>query len=99
MQFVRNVKDGGHYDVIVCGAGPGGCAAAITAARLGKRVLLIDSAGCLGGYWTGGLMGISLDMPGKGGLPREIVDELTARRQAQWVDGASYTYDLSLIHI
>lgn len=94
MQFVRNVKDGGHYDVIVCGAGPGGCAAAITAARLGKRVLLIDSAGCLGGYWTGGLMGISLDMPGKGGLPREIVDELTARRQAQWVDGASYTYDI-----
>lgn len=94
MKFVRNVKDGGHYDVIVCGAGPGGVAAAITAARQGLRTLLMDCAGCLGGYWTGGLMGISLDMPGKGGLPREILDTLLRQGQAQWVDKASYTYDI-----
>lgn len=99
MQFVRNVKDGGHYDVIVCGAGPGGVAAAITAARQGLRTLLVDCAGCLGGYWTGGLMGISLDMPGKGGLPREILDTLLRQGQAQWVNTASYTYNIEAMKL
>lgn len=32
------------YDLIVIGAGPAGCAAAITAARLGRSVLVIDKA-------------------------------------------------------
>lgn len=99
MEFIRNVKDGGHYDVIVCGAGPGGVAAAITAARQGLRTLLMDSAGCLGGYWTSGLMGISLDMPGKGGLPREILDALLNQGQAQWVDDESYTYDIEAMKL
>src|SRR5258706_12951883 len=31
------------YDVAVIGAGPGGCSAAITAARLGKSVLLLEA--------------------------------------------------------
>lgn len=93
MQFIRTVKDGGHYDLIVCGAGPGGTAAAIAAAREGKRVLLMDAAGCLGGYWTSGLMSISLDMPGKGGLPLEIVEKLLAKKRAEWVNKSSYVYD------
>lgn len=94
MQFIRDVKFGGHYDLIVCGAGPGGCAAAVTAGSLGKKVLLIDCAGCLGGYLTSGLMSIALDMPGKGGLPRKIVNTLVADHRAQWVDRKSYTYDI-----
>lgn len=94
MQFIRQAKDAGHYDLIVCGAGPGGTAAAIAAARLGKKVLLIDCAGCIGGYLTSALMSIALDMPGKGGLPREIVNALTKKNRAQWVDRASYTYDI-----
>jgi flavin-dependent dehydrogenase len=32
------------YDVIVIGAGPAGCACAITAARKGVRVLLLDKS-------------------------------------------------------
>ena len=90
MQFIRTVKDGGHYDLIVCGAGPGGTAAAISAAREGKHVLLMDAAGCLGGYWTSGLMGIALDMPGKGGIPLEIVQKLLVKKRAEWVNHASY---------
>ncbi len=79
MQFIRDVRDGGHYDLAVCGAGPGGVGAAVTAARLGKKVLLIEAAGCLGGYLTSGLMGIALDMRGKGGLPREVNNALLSQ--------------------
>ncbi|HHT26412.1 MAG TPA: FAD-dependent oxidoreductase, partial [Firmicutes bacterium] len=40
------------YDVIVCGGGPGGIAAAVGAARLGVRTLLIERYGFLGGGAT-----------------------------------------------
>ena len=33
-----------HFDVAIAGGGPGGCSAAITAARSGMRVLLLDSS-------------------------------------------------------
>ena len=36
-------------DVIVCGAGPAGIAAAITAARAGAKTRLFEVHGCLGG--------------------------------------------------
>jgi hypothetical protein len=94
MRFEKKVPDGGHYDVVVCGAGPGGTAAALAAARLGRRVLLLDHAGCVGGYWTSGLMGIALDMPGKGGIPQEIAQSLFSRKAARWADRASYNYDI-----
>jgi len=48
-------------DVIVCGAGPAGVSAAITAARAGARVRLFEWRGCLGGVWTAGLLGYLLD--------------------------------------
>jgi len=41
-----------HYDVIVCGGGPSGVAAAIAASRKGARTLLIERYGCCGGMST-----------------------------------------------
>ncbi len=38
-----------HYDVLVCGGGPAGVGAAVAAARLGARVLLVEMQGRLGG--------------------------------------------------
>ena len=46
----------GRYDVIVAGGGVAGVAAAVSAARLGKRVLLIEKAVTLGGLATNGLV-------------------------------------------
>lgn len=43
-------------DVLVLGAGPAGCAAAIMAARTGAKTLLVDSASCPGGISTAGMM-------------------------------------------
>ncbi len=40
------------YDVIVCGGGTSGVAAAIAAARMGSRTLLIERTGCLGGQMS-----------------------------------------------
>ena len=42
-------KDGGSYDVIVAGGGPGGVPAAIAAARGGAKTLLIHNRPVLGG--------------------------------------------------
>ncbi len=48
------VEDG--YDLVVAGGGPAGTAAAICAARLGAKVLLLEATGCLGGMGTNGLV-------------------------------------------
>ena len=52
----RELPVRGEYDVIVAGSGPAGVSAAITAGRLGARVLLIEWNNCVGGISTSGLM-------------------------------------------
>jgi len=66
-------------DVLVCGAGPAGVCAAISAARNGAKTCLIESSGCLGGTWTSGLLGWIIDHTNKGGLLKELKDELCCR--------------------
>ncbi len=43
-------------DVLVVGGGPAGCAAAVAAARLGAKVVLVERYNHLGGLSTGGLV-------------------------------------------
>lgn len=63
-------------DVVVCGGGPAGIAAAISAARAGARVRLIELHGCLGGVWTAGLLSWIIDAANKRGLVAEIIERL-----------------------
>ena len=65
-------------DVIVCGGGPAGIAAAIAAARSGARTRLIEFHGCLGGIWTAGLLSNLIDHENKAGIMQEIVERLNA---------------------
>jgi hypothetical protein len=44
----------GEWDVLVVGGGPAGIAAAVSAARLGARTLLVERYGFLGGMGTAG---------------------------------------------
>lgn len=80
-------------DVIVCGAGPAGVAAAITAARAGARVRLLEWRGCLGGIWTAGLLGYFLDFD-KPGFAKELRDKLDARgARADSTSVSRFCYD------
>ncbi len=50
----KNVPIVGSYDVVVCGGGPAGFIAAVTAAREGAKTALIERYGFLGGMATAG---------------------------------------------
>jgi hypothetical protein len=65
-------------DVIVCGAGPAGVTAAVTAARSGAKVRLFEAHGALGGVWTSSLLGYLLDFD-KPGFNVELVGRLRDR--------------------
>ena len=69
------------YDVVVCGGGFAGVAAAVSAAREGCRVVLVESGGELGGDITKGIVPQILDAEGKGGLVKDLFAFLNARHR------------------
>lgn len=79
-------------DVIVCGAGPAGIAAAITAARAGAKVRVFEWRGCLGGVWTAGLLGYLLDFD-KPGFNQELLKRLEARDMRRGTSMKSICYE------
>lgn len=75
----RELPVADSYDVIVCGGGPAGVAAAIAAGRAGAKTLLLELHGCLGGIWTTGMLSWILDHHNKPGLMAEILEALDQR--------------------
>ena len=66
-------------EVLVVGAGPAGFGAAVSAARAGAKVTLVEQGGLLGGMWTLGLLSPFFDNQNKDGLNRELREALRAR--------------------
>lgn len=69
------------YDIIVVGGGTTGCCAAISAAELGAKVLIVEKLPFLGGNMTGGLPWLGFhDKASRrkvvGGLPMRIIKTL-----------------------
>ena len=56
INLTKTVPVTGEYDVVVCGGGPAGFIAAISAARMGCRTALVERYGFLGGTATAGLV-------------------------------------------
>jgi len=86
----------GEFDVIVCGGGPAGVAAAIEAGRLGAKTLLIENNGCLGGVWTSGSLTWILDYHHQKGILREITQELIKRGAKSPIDTGERAYSFDL---
>jgi hypothetical protein len=87
MLFAREIPATQSYDLVVCGGGVTGFAAAVAAARRGLKVAIMERFGCLGGVVTSCgvnhlLAGRKYDEPtGKmvrkiGGIFDELTDEL-----------------------
>jgi hypothetical protein len=76
VEAARELELQPERDVIVCGGGPAGVAAAVAAARAGARTRLLELQGCLGGVWTAGLLTLVLDAAGPRAFLAEIVREL-----------------------
>jgi len=104
-QVAKNVSFFAETDVLVVGGGPAGTAAAISAARLGADVLLVERYNHLGGLSTGGLViwiDRMSDWAGKHiirGFASDIMDRLPKEavqgpRQLDWgsKDAASAAY-------
>ena len=71
MKYIKETLDTpvyGNYDVIIVGAGPAGCGAAIGCARSGLRALVIEKFNCLGGALTTGFMNPFFDTENKVGF-------------------------------
>ena len=72
-------------DVLVIGGGPAGVCAAITAARMGSRVMIVESGNCLGGMATMGLVSPFMtcyDGDGEQMIIRGIFEEIVDRMVA-----------------
>jgi len=100
-----------RYDVVVIGAGSAGSSAAISAARMGARTLLVDRLAFMGGTSTAVLDTFyAFYTPGErprrvvGGLGWEVVQRLTAagvafERPNTYGAGTGVTYDQETLKV
>jgi hypothetical protein len=80
-RLTREIPVEEGFDLVVAGGGPAGAAAAICAARLGAKVVLLEATGSLGGMGSNGLVSLWFSMSDGirslvGGLILELVQAL-----------------------
>ena len=82
--YSRQIGVEAGWDVVVAGAGPAGCAAALEAGRNGLRVLMLEAGTRPGGMGTSGMVSSFAPMSDgerciAGGIAEEIMQELYDR--------------------
>ena len=86
VEYSRTVGESKQYDLVVCGGGPAGFPAALSAARRGLSVLVLESKHQIGGtgttglvsHWLGGRSHVDASWV-VGGIFRELSEEATWR--------------------
>jgi hypothetical protein len=97
----RNLDTMADAEVVVCGGGPAGIAAAVAAARIGRSVILIEQTGCLGGLGTAGMVPVFCPATDgervlAAGICQEVMDEL-ARRMGVEVNYNWFPFDYEVL--
>ncbi|NHN31414.1 FAD-dependent oxidoreductase [Paenibacillus agricola] len=85
-ELERSVSVYASADVIVIGGGPAGTAAAINAARCGKKVILLERSGQLGGMGTLGNVSVFMPIGNVTGIYREMISEVLTQYLPQHHD-------------
>jgi ribulose 1,5-bisphosphate synthetase/thiazole synthase len=85
--FTQKVSTLTSADVVVVGGGPSGIAAALSARRCGKSVLLIEQSGQLGGMGTLGGVAIWMPVGNVTGIYAEIVREMNINDNKETTEG------------
>ena len=91
----KNIPIKDEVDVLVIGGGPAGFSAAVNAARLGAKTMLVEQSGSVGGVATTGLMSHWTGKT-KGGFYEEII-----KRSSDYKDSAEigkYSFKKQLIN-
>ena len=98
-ELQREIPVAGRTQVLVCGGGPAGIAAALSAARAGADVRLIELGGCLGGVWTAGLLTKVLDAGNKSGIMAELLKQFAecGSSVAKDTDGTVYDPEIAKV--
>ncbi|MFV0445318.1 MAG: FAD-dependent oxidoreductase [Planctomycetaceae bacterium] len=94
----REVPVADTTDVLICGGGPAGIAAALSAARAGASVRLLEAHGCLGGVWTSGMLSYVMDAE-KPGLNAELPRRLQAMGAHRQNGTKNYVYDVEAMKV
>lgn len=89
------------WDVVVVGGGMSGCAAALSAARNGARVLLVEQNAFLGGAATAGMVGQFVGWQTRSGrkVVAGVADDIVDRLRADGGCGAIGTFVMSTGHV
>ena len=98
-EAAREIPIAGHSDVLVVGGGPAGIGAALGAARVGAKTQLIETAGCLGGVWTAGMLTKIIDGNNKGGIMKEVLAAMAARGSSVAKETKGAIYDPELMKL
>lgn len=95
IQYKKTIEEAGSFDIIVAGAGPAGIAAAVTSARKGAKVALIERFGVIGGNLSVGHVGPILGEVGRGTITEEIMALLDVSEN-DWAGWTAKAHDFEL---